>query len=254
MRIGILASKSLNGFNIKVLEPIMNDENFSVELVIIDDRPEKSTKEKIIKNIKRGRGGYILIMGLKELLQKNNKNKKTESFFKEKNIPIIKVKKPYSNETLNKIKSFDLDVLLLRGGFGIIKEPLLDIPPKGVISYHHGDMRKYRGMPPAFWELYNGENEMGVTVQKLSKKLDQGIPLVEKKIEIRPTDDWKTLKSRAYEESVDMMYKALNKLDKENFQQESIDEVGELYTLPNFRQWMSLKLKVISRKIVNKFK
>ena len=36
-------------------------------------------------------------------------------------------------------------------------------------------------MPPAFWELYNGEKEMGLTVQKLSVNLDSGSPLVEKK-------------------------------------------------------------------------
>lgn len=37
-----------------------------------------------------------------------------------------------------------------------------------MLSYHHGDMRRYRGQPPGFWELYNGEREIGVTVQRLA--------------------------------------------------------------------------------------
>jgi methionyl-tRNA formyltransferase len=71
------------------------------------------------------------------------------------------------------------DLLLLIGGFGIIKAPLLDLAPQGVLSYHHGDMREYRGQPPAFWELYNGEKPNRVTVQRLSPGIDCGQPIVE---------------------------------------------------------------------------
>ena len=53
------------------------------------------------------------------------------------------------------------DVLLRIGGFGIVKEPLLSLCRAGVLSYHHGDMRRYRGQPPAFWELYHGERSIG---------------------------------------------------------------------------------------------
>jgi methionyl-tRNA formyltransferase len=84
-----------------------------------------------IKNLKRGRGGYI-----------------------------------------ENIRKFKPDILLLIDGFGIIKEPLLKITPLGVLSYHHGNMQKYRGEPPAFLELYNNENEMGITVQILSSGLE----------------------------------------------------------------------------------
>ena len=57
--------------------------------------------------------------------------------------------------------AFCIDVLCLIEGYGIIKRPLLEITNFGVFSYHHGDMKFYRGMLPAFWELYNGETRMG---------------------------------------------------------------------------------------------
>lgn len=105
-----------------------------------------------------------------------------------------------------------MDVLILIGGFGIIKEQLLTITPLGVLAYHHGNMRKYRGIPPAFWELYNNEMEMGVTIQVLAPGLDCGIPIEEKSIEIRPKDSYKSLKNRAFKESENLMYDALRKL------------------------------------------
>ena len=49
-------------------------------------------------------------------------------------------------------------------------------------------MRKYRGMPPGLWELYHGEREMGITVQKLAAGLDCGVPIEEKHIPIYPND------------------------------------------------------------------
>ena len=36
---------------------------------------------------------------------------------------------------------------VLLGGFGIVKEPLLSLASQGILSYHHGNMRKYRGQP-----------------------------------------------------------------------------------------------------------
>jgi len=95
---------------------------------------------------------------------------------------------------------------------------------------------------------------MGVTAQRLSKGLDCGLPLVEKTIKIHSNDSLKTLKTRAFKESEDMMYTALIILDGEKVKSKPLDEVGKLYTFPNLRQWMILTLKVISRKVITKFK
>lgn len=42
MRIGLLTSNSLSDFRLNTIDPIINDKLFTVELAIIDDRPEKS--------------------------------------------------------------------------------------------------------------------------------------------------------------------------------------------------------------------
>ena len=67
-------------------------------------------------------------------------------------------------------------------GFGrLIKKSTFEHSQAWSLSFHHGDMRKYRGQPAGFWELFNNEKEMMITVQILSEKLDAGIPIVEKR-------------------------------------------------------------------------
>ena len=67
--------------------------------------------------------------------------------------------------------------ILLRFDFGIIRGDILEIPTYGVWSYHHGDPRKFRGSPPAFWETYTNYPTVGVVLQRLTDSLDDGLML-----------------------------------------------------------------------------
>ena len=134
------------------------------------------------------------------------------------------------------------------GGFGIVKEPLLSLVPKGILSYHHGDMRKYRGQPVGFWELYHGEKEMGVTVQRLSAGLDRGTPLEEMTIPIKKGDTVSTLSNRALDSSTGMMHDALQQIQQPDYKPATIDHYGPIYTIPNLRQYLTLQIKLLFRK------
>jgi len=65
----------------------------------------------------------------------------------------------------------------MRFGFGIIRGPILDVPRYGIWSYHHGDLDKYRGIPPGFWEIYHADPVSGVTLQRLTERLAAGVVL-----------------------------------------------------------------------------
>lgn len=59
-------------------------------------------------------------------------------------------------------------------GAPILKERVFGIPRLGTINLHKGKVPEYRGMPPAFWEILNGETSVGCTVHKVLKTLDSG--------------------------------------------------------------------------------
>lgn len=56
----------------------------------------------------------------------------------------------------------------------IFPETLIQSFPKGVLNVHYSLLPKYRGATPLETALLMGENETGVTIQKMVKELDAG--------------------------------------------------------------------------------
>lgn len=248
MKIAILCSTGLDAFQQKVLQPIMDDPTIEVVGALVDCRPRPSLKKRFLKNLKRGRGGYMIVMLVKSRMAKKKPSTDTRVFFSSHSIPCIETQAPYSEETANRLKSLQPEVLVMLGGFGIVKEPLLSLVPQGILSYHHGNMRKYRGQPVGFWELYHGEKEMGVTVQRLSAGLDNGTPIEEMTIPIKKGDTLATLCSRALDSSTGMMHEALQQIQQSDYNPATIDHYGPVFTIPNLRQYLTLQIKLLLRK------
>ena len=248
MKIAILSSRTLDTFQQKVLQPIVEDSTIEVVAALIDVRPHPSIKKRFLKNLKRGRGGYMLIMLFKSYFAKKRPTVAATEFFTAHDIPCIETQNPYTKETAERLSDLRPETMVIIGGFGIIKEPLLSLAPRGILSYHHGNMRKYRGQPVGFWELYNNETEMGVTVQRLSAGIDKGTPIVERSIPIERKDNITTLREKALGNSTDMMHEALRLIQQPDFKPTIIDQYGPIFTLPNLRQYLMLQFKLLFRK------
>src|SRR5437868_10801577 len=65
----------------------------------------------------------------------------------------------------------DLGVVL---GTNILKESVFKIPRLGSINVHQGLAPTYRGCPAVFWELFNDEREVGLTIHFVEAKVDTG--------------------------------------------------------------------------------
>lgn len=64
--------------------------------------------------------------------------------------------------------------VLLRFGFGVLQGDILTTAPHGVWGYHHGDEDRYRGRPAGFWEIMHKDPVTGVSLQRLTEKVDAG--------------------------------------------------------------------------------
>ena len=82
----------------------------------------------------------------------------------------------FTDEDLEIIRGHKLD-LILKFGFGILRGGILTAARYGVWSYHHDDPACYRGIPPAFWEIYHRNPVSGAILQRLTERLDGGIIL-----------------------------------------------------------------------------
>jgi methionyl-tRNA formyltransferase len=59
-------------------------------------------------------------------------------------------------------------------GTYILRPSVFEIPTLGMINLHCGKVPQYRGAAPAFWELYEGDREVGITIHWVEATLDAG--------------------------------------------------------------------------------
>ncbi|HVF90760.1 MAG TPA: formyltransferase family protein [Blastocatellia bacterium] len=88
-------------------------------------------------------------------------------------VPVQFVASYHSTEAMESMRAAGADLGIVLGT-NILKEPVFSIPRLGSINLHQGLAPLYRGGPPVFWELFNGESEVGLTVHFVAPKVDTG--------------------------------------------------------------------------------
>lgn len=96
-------------------------------------------------------------------------------------IPLFKVENYHDEKTINLLREAQPDLGILYGT-NIIKEAVFGVPRLGAINIHQGFAPIYRGGPTVFWELFNGEKEIGITVHFVAAKVDTGDIILQKTV------------------------------------------------------------------------
>lgn len=138
--------------------------------------------------------------------------------------------------------------IAIRFGFGIIKGEVLDAPTYGVLSYHHGDMTKYRGRPAGFYEFINDESVAGVTVQRLSEQLDAGEIVATTHCKIADCRSLREVQERLFTASPPLLNEAVVRL-RDNQPLKKPDTLGTVYSTPAASDVLSYIRRRISRTI-----
>ncbi|PIR21824.1 MAG: hypothetical protein COV44_11175 [Deltaproteobacteria bacterium CG11_big_fil_rev_8_21_14_0_20_45_16] len=130
---------------------------------------------------------------------------------------------------LELLRAKEIDVVI-KFGMNLLKIPEGLPCQYGVISFHHGDPRSYRGRPAGFYEMLNNEAYMGIIVQRLSNVLDGGEVLSFAKSRLFDYSYSRTLQN-AYRNSIPMLAQALKNLHLNS--SSSPRELGKNYRLPS---------------------
>ena len=151
----------MNNFNKEI--------QFKVSLFINGDRGYELTKFLEKNKIKI----------CKIYLSKKFLNKSIFKKIRKFNIPtqiISSLKKKNIKENLKKI-----DLGIICGFPYIFPKNFLSLPKYGLINCHAGKLPKYRGGSPLNWQIINREKYIGLSVIKVSKGIDEGKIINEKK-------------------------------------------------------------------------
>lgn len=95
----------------------------------------------------------------------------------------------------------------------LLKQPILDVSPHGILNVHPSLLPKYRGPSPIQSAILNGDTETGVTIMRLSLEMDAGDILLQEREPIHPDDTGETLTARLAERGGALMVRALELIE-----------------------------------------
>ncbi len=116
----------------------------------------------------------------------------TQNFARENSIPFI-ITKRFTPETTKQIKTLGTDFFVVEDYGLILPEDLLDIPKVAALNVHHSLLPKYRGASPAPSAILAGEKVTGVSIIKMTDKVDAGDILEQKEYPISSEDTTDTI-------------------------------------------------------------
>lgn len=96
-------------------------------------------------------------------------------------IPIHFVANYHTEDSIALMRAAEADLGVILGT-NILKESVFKIPRLGSINLHQGLAPYYRGGPAVFWELFNAEREIGLTVHFVESKVDTGDIIVQQTV------------------------------------------------------------------------
>jgi methionyl-tRNA formyltransferase len=87
--------------------------------------------------------------------------------------------------------------LLVVAAYGqILSAEVLDAAPRGGVNVHASLLPKYRGAAPINWAIYHGEKQSGVTIIRMSTRLDAGDMLAQEALDLLPDETAGELEAR----------------------------------------------------------
>lgn len=156
---------------------------------VVNDASPFGKKETFIQKAKKTHeifgARFFLYYSTKYVQSKLDRGNDVIRVLVKHNIPEIKLDKGINHrESVDKIKSYQPDLLISILGNQIFKEPIINLAPKGCLNLHTALLPKYRGLMPTFWVLKNKEKYTGVTVFYVDEGIDSGPIVVQKKVTI----------------------------------------------------------------------
>ena len=130
------------------------------------------------------------------------------------NIPVFQPATLKDKDTVELIKSFSPDFIVVVAYGKILREEILNIPRIACVNGHASLLPKYRGSAPIQWSIINGEKVTGVTTMLMDKGIDTGDILEQKTVEIGDDETAEELFERLSLISADLMLSTLSKLEK----------------------------------------
>jgi methionyl-tRNA formyltransferase len=123
----------------------------------------------------------------------------------------LNINTPESLEQLR--QQFQPDIFVVAAYGQILSKDVLSLPARGGINVHSSLLPKYRGAAPIAWAIYHGDAETGVTIIRMTPRMDAGEILAQVVEPIQRDDTAGTLEARLAAAGAALALKVLDQLE-----------------------------------------
>lgn len=127
-------------------------------------------------------------------------------------LPVLQESELNEPQSISWIQNLHPDVAFCFGWSRLIRQPLLGLPPMGVIGFHPAALPANRGRHPIVWALVLGLSQTASTFFFMDEGADTGDILSQTFVPIAPTDDAGELYERITQAALGQLHEFLPKL------------------------------------------
>jgi methionyl-tRNA formyltransferase len=151
-------------------------------------------------------------------------------------LPVLKPTKIRTAEFLNQIRGMNPDLLVVAAYGRILPDSILAASRLMPINVHASLLPRHRGAAPIEGALLAGDDETGVTIMRITARMDAGPILLRRGIPIAPDETQGTLKEKLAELGASALLDALDKLRRGELTETPQDESLATFTSPITKQ------------------
>ncbi|MBI3305264.1 methionyl-tRNA formyltransferase [Candidatus Parcubacteria bacterium] len=118
------------------------------------------------------------------------------AFAKQNGVEVLKPEKIKPLEFVEKLKSYQPDLMVVAAYGKIIPQAILDVPKHGAINVHPSLLPKWRGASPIPYAILNGDQKTGVTIMLMDAEMDHGAILAQEEVVLKGDEITVALTSR----------------------------------------------------------
>jgi methionyl-tRNA formyltransferase len=171
----------------------------------------------------------------------------------ESNVPILQPARIKARQAIEEVRALQPDAIVVVAYGQILPREVLEIPRIACLNLHASLLPRWRGAAPIQAAIAAGDPQTGITVMYMAEGLDTGDILLQRGIDILPTDTGGSLRDRLAQIAPDALLEALKMLVKGNAPRISQDTALATYaprlTRDNGKIDWAEPAEIIERKI-----
>ena len=135
-------------------------------------------------------------------------------------------------DALDKIRRFAPDLIVSLYTMHIYRAEILSIPRVAAISAHPSFLPNYRGLEVFFWAMANREKEIGVSVFKLTPRIDDGLIANNVLLPLKQPDGMRRVYKVITQAACDLLIKTIREIEDGTVKYREPQGAGSYFGMP----------------------